>query len=414
MLVEFSVQNFLSIKDKVTFSMEPTTDIKINSNIFKHKKDNVPDILSLAVIYGANASGKSNFLNAFSFISYLVQTSHTFQPETRIQVTPFKFDSKTMSAPTSMEIIFINEGNKYRYGFTMTSEKILNEYLFMYHSRKPSMIFERKRTNDYKFTKDVSFQEDISKKTNKNSLYLSTSAQWNYEPSQRALNWFEEHLVPLVPGMFHFGQNRTCEMILEDNKTKETILKALQSADLGIFGVEVTEKQPLTINKDLPIFFGTLSNMIKGYNIKFAHQGLKDGYETTVHLDIEEESGGTKKFFQMIGHIIESLHEGDTLVIDEFDTTIHPLLLKKIMMMFLDHELNKKGAQLIFATHATSLLDSDILRRDQIWFTEKKIDGGTDLFSLADFTVRKDANFEKGYILGRYGAIPYLSSGNLI
>ncbi|RLF69619.1 MAG: ATP-binding protein [Thermoplasmata archaeon] len=426
MLVELSVENYLSIKDRITFSMEPTTDKKLKGNIFSFQEKHLPDLLKVAAVYGANASGKSNFLSAFNFLSRFVMNSHLLPPGMKIPVTPFKLDPDMVKEPTSFEIIYINKGIKYRYGVSLTRERVVEEYLYSYRTRKPTLIFERTNTDEYRFTNDIHFQEDIRKKTKMNTLYLSTSSQWNYEPSNEALKWFGEHLIVGPPVLMFEWMERTCEMIKRDSNLKELILKTLKNADLGIMGLEVSKEEKSDYMNNLNSIINEMQiiNMVfKGssrksifsrYDIKFAHKGVKNGIDTTVHFGMEEESGGTRRLFQVIGRIIESLQKGGTIIMDEFETSIHPLLLKKIVTMFLDDEINRNGAQLIFATHSTSLLDRDLFRRDQIWFTEKKGDGSTDLYSLADFDVRKDANFEKGYLQGRYGAIPYLPAENLL
>jgi len=411
MLVEFSVENFLSIKEKVTLQMEATSDKMHPSNLISSERNNKHPLLATAIIYGANASGKSNFINAFEFLESMVLFSHTYTPGTKIPVVPFKLDNNL--DPTNIEMTFIYKNIKYHYFLSVTQERVIEEYLYFYDSRKPSLVFHRTKTKKYKFGKEQSFLTDISKKTNENSLFLTTSAIWNYPPSEKAFKWFSENLIVATNTQNPLWLYRTSMMVKENPEFKEKVLSAIKSADFGIFDIRISEREEDSIKKETPSLLKSILRLQKPLNIEFAHSGRYNNEDITVQLSLEEESGGTRRYFELLGPIIDALDSGKTIVIDEFDTSIHPLLLKQIIEMFRSSKKNKNKAQLIFTTHATSLLDSDIFRRDQIWFTEKRTDGSTSLYSLSDFDIRKDANFEKGYLIGRYGAIPFLSPGSL-
>ncbi|MBU4373003.1 MAG: ATP-binding protein [Euryarchaeota archaeon] len=417
MLIEFSLENFRSIKDEVTLSLVASPDKSLDNNLITTevlKKDN---LLRSAVLYGANASGKSNVVLAFNSLKKLVMMSHTFQKGTEISYSPFKLDKKYLSMPTKFNVIFIKNNIKYVYGVSFTNEKIIDEYLYYYPEDRKAIIFERKDTNDYKFTIDKREQKFLSKKTLENVLYLSSSTQLNYKRTSEAFDWFKDTLAVIGatdhPQLIDF----TARSLNKDKKLKELILKALLEADLGINDVSASfEKISIEeLPHDMPHELKKLMNLGKGdiekLDIKTIHKVLDEkGNEFKVEFNFDEESEGTKRLFALIGPWIDSLNNGRVLIIDELDTKLHHFLNIFLIKLFQDPTQNKSNAQLIFTTHNTNLLDLDLFRRDQIWFTEKNPrDGSTDLYSLIEFSPRKDKNIRKGYLVGRYGAIPFIS-----
>lgn len=416
MLIEFSLENFRSIKDEVTLSLVASPDKSLDNNLITAdvlKKDN---LLRSAVLYGANASGKSNVVLAINSLKNMVMRSHTFQKGTEISYSPFKLDKQYLSKPTKFKIVFIKNNIKYLYGVAFTNEKIIDEYLYYYPEDRKSIIFERKDTNHYKFTIDKKEQKFLSDKTLDNVLYLSSSTQLNYKKTSEAFDWFKDTLVVIGatdhPQLIDF----TARSLNKDNKFKELILKALLEADLGIDDVSASfekvsiDEIPIMIQKQLKFLLSDKAGDLEKIDIKTIHKVLNEkGDEFKVEFNFDEESEGTKRLFALIGPWIDALNAGRVLIIDELDTKLHHSLNVFLIKIFHNPTQNRSNAQLIFTTHNTNLLDLDLFRRDQFWFTEKNPNiGSTDLYSLVEFSPRKDKNIQKGYLAGRYGAIPFI------
>lgn len=427
MLVEISIENFRSIKKKVCFSLLASSDASNPRNLIQTEalKQN-EKLLRCAVIYGANASGKSNVLSAFDTLKYLVVSSGKNIAEDELPYQPFKLDPNYLLQPTKFEIVFIQKNIEYVYGVAFTKEKIIEEYLYYYPKGRKAIIFERNNTNEYKFTVDKKIQTDISKQTSENVLYLSNSAQQNYSKTRETIIWFRKVLQIIGP-TDRVPENITARL-LQDEKYKQLILKALSVADLGINDVKSSiERTALdvvsthTFPTELKLPKGTKPGVIafeegKWYmesaDIKTSHKVVdENGNQFNSIFDYGEESEGTKKMFSLIGPWIASLIKGQILVIDELDTKLHHFLSVFLVELFQDPTQNKSNAQLIFNTHNTNLLDQELFRRDQIWFTEKNPDSGaTELYSLVEFSPRKDKNIQRGYLAGRYGAIPFVTN----
>lgn len=415
MLIEFSVENFRSIKEKVTLSMVSSSDKSLDNNLIKTDVLEKKSLLRSAVIYGANASGKSNVILAFNFLVDLVMTSHKNQKDVKIDVSPFKLDKEYLSKPSKFEVVFIKNKNRYVYGVSSTNEKIIDEYLYYYPKGRKAIIFERSNTNDFYFTIDNKDQEFLKNRTLDNVLYLSNSTQLRYEKSFEAFDWFKDNLriinIEENPVLNEF----TINLLNKDEKSKELILKALSNADLGIEDIKASvenvsiENLPSNFPNELKVLISEGKGKFKEFEIKTTHKGNKGkDTEYDVQFDFDEESGGTQKMFFLIGTLIDVLSNGRILIVDELDIKLHYKLIRFLIKLFHDPNQNKNNAQLIFTTHNTILLDLNLFRRDQIWFTEKNPNGSTDLYSLVEFKLRKNENFQKGYIAGRFGAEPFI------
>ncbi len=416
MLIEFSVENFRSIKEKITLSMVSSSDKSLDNNLIKTDVLKDDSLLRSAVIYGPNASGKSNVILAFNFLVHLVMTSHKNQKDAKINVSPFKLDKEYLSKPSKFEVVFIKNKNRYVYGVSTTSEKIIDEYLYYYPKGRKAIIFERSNTNDYNFTVDKKDQEFLKKRTLDNVLYLSNSTQLSYKKSFEAFDWFKDNLqiinVEENPLLTEF----TINLLNKDEKSKELILEALLNTDLGIEDIKASvekvsiENLPSAFPNELKTLISEGKTEFKQFNIKTTHK-VNKGKDTEfdVQFEFDEESGGTQKMFFLIGPWIDVLSNGRILIVDELDTKLHNKLIRFLIKLFHDPNQNKNNAQLIFTTHNTILLDMNLFRRDQIWFTEKDPDvGSTDLYSLVEFNPRKNENIQKGYQAGRFGAEPFI------
>lgn len=411
MLIEFSVENFLSIKDRITLSMVASKDSTHKNNVIANVDKNL-NVLKTATIYGANASGKSNVLKAIGFFAFFLGKSHEMQQGKKIEVEPFKLDKNCINKPSTFDIIFKTEGIKYAYGFSCTKEKVIDEYLYYYPNGRQSIIFERENTNKYRFTNDIEKQTQIKDKFNSpNKLYLAIASLWEYDKAQIPFKWIDNNLSILIN---HTKlESLTASFMKEDESINKRVKILLKNAVNDIEDIIFNEID-IDLEKDTILQYlnkeakEKLFNNSKEKLLKINTLHKMNDSEEFIEFDLRDESDGTKKLFGLLGIWLDVLDNGLTLIVDELDIRLHSKLTRFLVEMFNNPEFNKNNAQLIFSTHDTNLLDQDLFRRDQIWFTEKKDDKSTDLYSLDDFNVRKDAAIEKGYLQGKYGAIPYL------
>ncbi|BAZ23301.1 hypothetical protein NIES4073_41890 [Kalymmatonema gypsitolerans NIES-4073] len=422
MLIEFSVGNYRSFKEQVTFSMVAANLVAKDKKLDENNVFEVDDDLKLlksAAIYGANASGKSNLAKALDFMRwFMVNSSKETQSTEKIGVERFKLSTETEDKPSFFEIVFLMNGKRYRYGFEATRDKVVSEWLFYVPKSRETKLFERKLDN---ITVSKTYKADgIQQKTRHNALFLSVSAQFNVNIAEKILDWLTNK-VKIVSGLDDRGYRGYTVSCLMNNDNKDKILQFLKKLDLGFGGVKVEESE-VTIDSlpsELP---DEIKNFIitnvgrKGISVSVQTMHKKfDGKGNPVSTDMfdldNQESEGTQKVFALAGPLVNTLKDGKVLIIDEFDARIHPLISRAIVELFNSNETNPSNAQLIFMTHDTNLLSNKLFRRDQIWFVEKNRYGATDLYSLAEYKIRNDASFESDYIKGRYGAIPYI--GNL-
>ena len=419
MLVEFSVENYRSFKDKVTFSMLASEDTENeDTNIIP-----LPDgkrLLKSAVIYGANASGKSNLMLALDFMSYFVCSSQQMRPNDLIGVIPFKLDAACLNKPSKFDIIFYCESVKYAYGFAVTSKEVIEEYLYVFNNEEQRSIFTRSKENGFDFSenddKDAEVFKFLCDFNADNKLYLSTAGA--YKKLTNFVSWFEELLLYNQRISYYFLRDNFYDNNVDKEKEQifNKVIKWVKEIDVGISNIE--------LNAD-PDLFKDDNTFDNGYrekytkilkNIQTTHEVLnQDGSRSKVDFNFyNDESGGTNNFFSVALSIAEKMSRGSLFLADELNIGLHTLLTKYIVNLFHNTKNNPLHSQLIFTTHDTNLLDLDLFRRDQIWFTEKNPDTGiTDLYSLCDFEVPETAdgrevNIEKGYLLGIYGAIPFI------
>lgn len=428
MFVEFSVGNYRSFKDPVTFSMVAAENIVAkdknidDSNVFAI--DENLKLLKSAAIYGANASGKSNLAQALSFMKwFMVNSSKETQSTDEIGVEPFRLSTTTENQPSYFELVFIMEDHRYRYGFEATRKQVISEWLFYVPNKKETNLFKREG-KEIKFLKKYD-ADGIQKRTRTNALFLSVCAQFNVRIAEKILDWVTDDLN-IMSGLHDRAYlEYTIDCWMNNNK-KGDILKFIKQLDLGIDEIQV-RREDFTIDSlpdEMPVELkqfilttgglqgkGT-STLISTTHKKFDENG---NYKSVENFNLSEhESEGTRKVFALAGPIVTALKEGEILVVDEFDDRLHPLMSRAIVELFNSCDTNSNNAQLIFMTHDTNLLSNKLFRRDQIWFTEKDRYGATDLYSLAEYRMSNDASFESDYIQGKYGAIPYIGNLNLL
>lgn len=414
-LIEFSVGNFRSFKNKATFSMVAANIVSKNKSLDVNNVTNYSKslkILNCAAIYGANASGKSNLIRAISFMrNFILNSSKDTQISESIGVDSYKLSSETDNCPSSFEIIFTSESTRYRYGFEADKAKIHSEWLYKTSIREIT-LFERSIDS---ITVKSAFKEGkgLEVKTRDNALFLSVCAQFNGDISKAVIKQIKN--IAMIDGIEDLSYRGYTVNKLEDSVDKIAILKMLNKFDLGISDIssETTTLTEGSLPKDMP---ESLAKFLLEHNnitktVKTIHRKYdKDNnFIENVAFDLDKnESQGTQKAFSMCGPLLDVFKYGKTLIIDELDARLHPVLTRQIIKLFHDKDYNIYNSQLIFATHDTNILDNKFFRRDQIWFTEKNSYGETDLYSLLDYKIRNDASFEKDYIAGRYGAIPFI------
>lgn len=397
MLCQFTVKNFKSIRDAVTFDMQATAISEHEDRIIKDKDEEL--YLPVSAVYGPNGGGKSNVLEALhslvtKVLRPLYATSNNEEIAIKMKklvIEPFAFDEETRNKPTEFELFFRTEMAEYRYELTVKREIIEYERLdrIKLDTGRKSALFER---NEDEITLKGAFARLKTSDELSDTLpllsYLGITYRKN-EVVQDVLDWFDEEI-----NFLNYG-NPMQELRMAVSKSedvKKLMLQMIQEMDLDIVDFRVEEKE----NDRIEVFT----------------KHIIDEYEA--ELSLFDESSGTKKLFGLLPFIAKSLLKGTTLVIDELDAKIHPVLLKYLIMTFSDMEKNKKGAQLIFTSHDLSTMNSEVFRRDEVWFVAKGNRQNSKLYSLVEFknkkgeSVRKDAKFDKQYLEGKYGADPYL------
>lgn len=428
MLIEFSVENFLSIKERATLSMVATSDKKLSGNTFScgALPTKLNKLSKTAVLYGPNASGKSNLLKALRFLKAIILNSHKNQLGDELGVVPFKLNEESIDIPSSFEIIFIQNDIRYAYGIKLDNTKIYEEYLYYWPNSRKKTVFERWNTNQFKFFEQGDTESEKTRQqiyletTLENTLFLSQATKLKHEIATEAFNWFRTNIRFIID--HEEVSSFTSHRIAEEPTLKDKIIKYLKRADFSILDIKINREElspsqiPQHIRSQLLESIkstgGTKAELDKlkigSLEEHFYHRGkTRTGEELLVPLEIDEESDGTQAFYSLIGAIDYVLTNGCVIAIDELDLHLHPLLSRYIVDLFLDRDKNFKNAQLIFTTHNLDLFDQKLFRRDQIWLIEKdRYYGDTQLFALSEFKVRNDADILKRYLQGRYGAIP--------
>jgi AAA15 family ATPase/GTPase len=421
MLIEFSIKNFRTFKDKVTLSLIASNydkETREEENIFNNEKFG-HRLLKSAVVYGANASGKSKLIDAINFMKYfVVNSSKESQKGEHIDVEPFRLSRETENESSEFEVIFLFNNEMFRYGFEVTKQKVVSEWLYHKPKTKEVELFYREADNFDIHERSFSKGATVVKEglVRDNALLVSVAAQFNEKAAITVIDWFKR--LKTLSGLNESGYQGFTMGKTEAPTHKIKILELLKAADLGIQDIklqkldldslpkgmpkEIKDKIIREANEEQADFFSDVLTTHKKYDSN------KKVIDNVIFSLDDDESSGTQKFFALTGPILDVIENGYTLVVDELDSKLHPNLVCKIVSLFNSKELNKKNAQLIFNTNNTNLLSSGLFRRDQIWFTNKDKYGEAKLYSLADFSVRKTDPFEENYIRGKYGAVPYL------
>jgi AAA15 family ATPase/GTPase len=421
MLVQFTFGNFKSFRDKTTLSLLASADPLLSKdNVFTEKTFDTT-LLKTAAIYGSNASGKSKLFEALLFMrSMILNSAKESTLGEPIETVPFLFSETSAKQPSSFEIVLIYEKIQYRYGFTADKDKIYSEWLLYRPKTKEVGLLWRDEkgfeTHPKLFRKLKAIEKSIGTKFfNRNTLLLS-----------QAVKFEEEFAVQFVKAILQIGLIDAHQdggylgyTLSQLEKQKERILRFLKIADIHLSDLQEKRVSEYELPKNMPADLKKkmLSEIKEGsiFDIKTGHKKYDSQGRLAKQLEylsmFRDESSGTQKFFALTGPILDTLDKGKVLFIDELEAKLHPFLVRIIVRLFNSKELNKKNAQLVFATHDTNLLTGELLRRDQIWFVDRDRIGASKLYSLTDFKmgdkkVRNDANFEKQYLEGKYGGTP--------
>ncbi|MFA5778798.1 MAG: ATP-binding protein [Elusimicrobiota bacterium] len=407
MIIQFTVGNFLSFKEKITLSMVKSAKHELPENVIKINDDF--ELLKSAVVYGANASGKSNLMFALSFMRFFtIYSFRTYQVGEEIGTYSFLLNEQTKNKPSFFEIIFIVDNITYKYGFEVDNKNVQKEWLYYTPKTKEEKLFIRE---GQKFDLSEDFSEGKNKETNAraNCLFLPVVSQLNGPISSKIIKWFMKIHISSFPSV-----GSIISSIEKDPNLKEDVMEFVSIADNGVkdFSIKSIDIPPEQLNESNPQ--KKKKELVKKL-VYFIRNVFNEKNEISSELPIEMdnfESAGTKKMFALSVPVINALRNGEILVIDELETHLHPKLFKHIIKLFNSYS-NKNNAQLIFATHNLTCMNNECFRRDQIWFTEKNSFGESSLFSLADYKlndkkIRNDAIYSKDYLLGKYGAIPFI------
>lgn len=399
MLINFTVGNYRSFKEKKTLSMEATAIKELKESVIV--KDGYK-LLPSAVIYGANSSGKSNLLKAISQFIYIVSTSSKLNSTDKLDITPFLLNEDTIKEPSYFEIELLVDSTVYTYGFTADDERVHEEWLYEKKGKKEVCLFVR-TPEGVGVTDDYPEGNGLEERVRENGLFLAVVDSFNGEIAKKVIaNIMHIFSISGIDHEYWFlFTTQLCkikELTIDYQKEVQEFLVAM---NVGFDEFEVPADEEV-------------AKRVKAYTVHRLYNSEGEITGETRFSMKEHESSGTNKLFDLAAIVVFALKTGSLLVIDELDSKLHPLLTQHIISMFNDPETNSKGAQLVFATHDTNLLNIKTFRRDQIWFTEKDKTEATDLYSLVEFKepdgtkIRNDRSFEKDYIRGRYGAIPYI------
>jgi AAA15 family ATPase/GTPase len=426
MLLNFRIANFRSLRDPQELDLHA---------VYRSE----PSPLNVAALYGANASGKSNVLLALEFMHDAVVDVNNWSDRESVRVQPFSLDSNSRTQPTSFAVDLEIDGVRYSYGFSATRKEITEEWLHWFPKKKKRVVFEREKGEYYFGPTYASARASlITEITAPTKLYITTAAKTKMQTAAAVFDWFDKSLLFMddtEPSQD--GQRRLTLEVLRDPDSAAQAQELLRAADLGISQAMADEvefeyqevangpqdsfqvvqvpdgKTTIIYTGERPDLTPELKAQIAADLVTFQHYG-----ERPSRLPLHDESRGTRTWFNVIGPLIRAISSGCTLVIDELDTSLHPILLSRMIQLFQRDDSNRNGAQLIFTTHDASLMGrpggEELLRRDEIWFTQKRESGATELYPLTDFKPRSGLNWEKRYLGGAVGAVPYVSSASFV
>ncbi len=412
MLLEFRVRNYRSIRDEQALSLVASNADKelAGTHLAPTGLKALPGAVRSAVVYGPNASGKSTLLQALAYMRAVVAESATvIQPGAIYNVQPFKLDEAFNREPTGFEMSFVLDGIRHQYAFSMTPQRIVSESLVVYRTSKPTQWFSRRLADngesyEYEFSTYLTGSRKLwQDSTRSNALFLSTAAQLNSEQLSPVFRWIVESIV-FLPARVMLNHDLTTAMLATpDGRTR--IRDFLATADISIADVQAVPRKGL--RNQIVFHAGTVAHSSSEESEILVPLFKHSTSKGSATFELHEESEGTQRLYGLVAPVLDVIRDGRILVVDELDSSLHTLLVRRLVSMFHDPSLSRNAAQVIFSTHDTSLLDHTLFRRDQVWFTEKDEDQATRLYPLTDFSPRKHDAWERGYVAGRYGAVPF-------
>jgi AAA15 family ATPase/GTPase len=428
MILQFSVSNFRSFRGLQTLNLTASNaDKSLPGNLIT---PNLPGLkgrkwLKGAALYGPNASGKSTFIAALETLAKLVGTSASTTDATEPirLIDPFALAPDQPQSPTAFRLVLVSANVRYEYRLAATRERIWHESLRAFPEGKEQLWYSRDwqpSSDTYQWTPEnpSGFKRDKGREkyTLSNNLYLSKAVALGDTQLEPLFRWFKDHLVcidlsarsPVIASSF------TAEQLERNSSLAPSILTLLRHADLGITGAKVEREKPnpellANLRRLLPEDMHDGLTDLHVHKIELSHSGLG---QTSLPLAWETESAGTHRLFVLAGPWLDILNRGHTVCIDELDTSMHPLMVHALLRLVFS-ESNTSGAQILFTTHNPLLLDPTLMRRDQIWFTDKTEQGESHLYPLTNYKPRRGESLTRGYLSGRYGAIPFIPGGLL-
>lgn len=379
-------------------------------------------LVKAVALYGPNAGGKSNLLRALLFLQWLVVNSATgLKPGAKLPSESFRLDPESEEQPTVLTLTFVAEQVRYEFAVAVSQERVVQERLVAYQTGRAQVWYDRvwnedRMAYDWSPVQPTEFKRDpgIVEKTRDNALFLSTAAQWNNTQVAPVYRWFESKLCFLnLSAGASLEPSLTAKLMGQSPDTRIALQSLLRTADLGVIGVDAKERD--IPDDDFRKAFTSVEKELgkkilprKAWDISFHHEG-EEG--KVVSLPWSDESAGTCRFFSLLGPGMEVVSNQQVICIDELDTSLHPLLVAELLRLFFKATGKNPGAQLLFTTHNPLLLDTTLLRRDQVWFADKDRQGASFLYPLTDYKPRVDESLVRGYLSGRYGSVPFIPKG---
>ena len=412
MLIDFRVSNFRSVREEQVLSLVAAADkAHTDTHVAPAPNKVVPATLRSAVIYGPNAGGKSNLIRALNFMRGAVAESAGLQPGQLFNAQPFRLDAAMAAQPSKFELTFAVDGVRYQYGFALTPERVIEEWLLVYKAPKAQQWFTRKwdvqsQQDTYEFGSHLTGQRKLwQEATRSNALFLSTAAQLNSETLTPVFRWIVENIVVFqTAGML---ANDFSVAMAQTTTGAQALTDLLRAADISIAAIDVVAHKGFHQSLQIDNATGAVHGHRQDAEIavpQFRH--VTDAGSAT--FELADESDGTQRLFALAGPVLDILRTGRVLVVDELDSSLHTMLVRRLVESFHNTSQNTGDAQLVFTTHDTALLDQSLFRRDQVWFVEKTREQATHLYPLTEFSPRKGEALERGYLAGRYGAVPML------
>jgi len=416
MLIFARIKNFKSIREEITLDMRFSTKI-YKKDLSQNLIDYNPNLLKSAVFYGRNASGKSNILTALRYLTMFVRSSDENKHGDLIRFyKPFLFDTASSQNPVHFEIEFVSSKNKLKFNYEIkfTEKEIIYESLYVYPKGVKSKLYSREnKSYDYGiyFKGNKKLSEDVLP----NQLFLSKLARTNTPYIEDAYLFFNRQ-IGFSPSIEVFNENRFSEYLMKNKNVFHNTLEILKSADTNICNISINKSDDkMVFPENLPEEIKVQIRKEHQYDFKTKHPLFEKGKNIgDAEISLNEESHGTRRLLSLSTLVYSSLFSGRILIIDELDNSLHPLISKLIISFYNSLKNNPNNAQLIFATHDSSLLDKQIFRRDQIYFVDKEYEGNTFLYRLSDIKgIRKDIPYDRWYLSGRFSAIPIINEVEL-